>query len=314
MSWWEDKFWNVYDHPATAAQYLAINNTPRDGTMPLNEVDIAIGERYICEDGHNNTTNKAITLEAFKAMPIDIIIASIPQHVKPFQRLIRELKPNAKLVFQMGNMFNEVNDLLRDGDIKNLLASVKPFQVPDGVNAVFYHQEFDTLKFNPTDLPPLNFISSFINILPRTGHADKFYALKTALPEYIFKSYGAQCDDGIINTTASMKAEMCMSKFGFHAKYMGDGFGHVLYNWFACGRPVLTCFSDYKDKLGGELLEDGVTAIDLDRYTIAEVCDKIRTMPNDTYQQMCRSAYDRFKVCVSYETEAERIKEWITKM
>ena len=99
--------------------------------------------------------------------------------------------------------------------------------------------------------------------------------------------------------------------WGFHAKWGGDGFGHILYNWYAAGKPVITSISDYKDKLGGELLEDGVTCIDIDRKNHEQVADSIRTMSESHYTWMAQQAYQRFCEKVNYNEEEQKIREWL---
>ena len=62
----------------------------------------------------------------------------------------------------------------------------------------------------------------------------------------------------------------------FNHKPGADGFGHILYSSAFVGRPLLIDFNDYHDKLGGELLIDGVTAIDISSRTPAQNVELIR--------------------------------------
>ena len=313
IEWNEEGFWHVYDHPDTAKQYLMDGFIPKDGTPPLNGVSRLENGIHFIKDTTHNTEHRAITLEQFKETKFDIIIASIPAHIEPFKKLISQYQPDAKFVFQMGNMFTEVLNNLHT--IPNLLSSTKVIDVPPSCNAVFYHQEFDTNLFKPTDIPPEKRIASYINLLPQTMHAPKFYTLKQELHEYDFKSHGILCDDGIVSGLDLIAAGMKRSQWGFHAKYMGDGFGHILYNWFASGKPVIICKSDYADKLGGELLEDETTCIDLDNHVMQESIELIRKYSQDPYYTyLSQQAYGRFKQCVDYDAEELKIREWVGRL
>lgn len=304
MEWYENGFWNVYPSIDTAKQYLEIGSQPKDKTPPLT---ISLGS---CPpplkiwDSHHKKQQKVITYEQFKLLPIDIVIASIPQHVKPFKELAK--MKGAKFIFQMGNVFSEVNL----NEIPNLLANTLPKNIPASTHYVSYHQEIDPV-FKPSSVSPERLVTSFINVYQDNGGFSDFMSLKAAMPSHEFKSYGGQCMDGTITGVEQMAAIMNKSMFGFHSKYMGDGFGHVLYSWLACGRPVITRVSDYKGKLGEELLTHGETCLDLDVCSISEVSDIIMNMKPLHYVMMCQNARNRFDECVDYEAEELKIREFL---
>ena len=309
MEWYEKGYWNVYDHIDTAKQYLEIGSVPKDGTPPLNNL---IGPNdgnppFIIEDKHHDKALLGITYEKFEKMDIAIVIASIPQHIKPFKQLAA--MKGAKFIFQMGNVFSEVNL----NEIPNLLANTLPATIPPTCNYIQYHQEISPV-FHPNDTPPHHLITSFINIYDHNKGYEDYMSLKAMMPAFKFYSYGGQCADGTITGVDEMAVIMRNSIFGFHSKYMGDGFGHVLYDWFATGRPVITRISDYKGKLGEELLEDMVTCIDLDKHSYEETKNIIENMKPLHYLMMCQDVRKRFEICVDYEAEAEKIKEWLTHL
>lgn len=292
MEWYEKGFWNVYPHIDTAKQYLQIGNIPKDGTPPLND---------------DPELARAITFDQFEKMDFDIILASIPSHVKPFKELAR-IK-NAKFIFQMGNVFPEVDV----NEIPNLMANTLPKTMSSNCHYVQYHQEINPV-FKPSSTSPQPLITSFINVYDHNGGWIDYMALKAALPSHEFKSYGGQCKDGSIAKESDIAAIMHQSQFGFHSKYGGDGFGHVLYSWMACGRPIITRFSDYKGKMGEELLTHMETAIDLDVCSISECSDIIMNMKPLHYIMMCQNARDRFDKCVDYEKEAKDIKKFLEEL
>lgn len=316
MEWWHEGYWNVFPHEDTAKQYLSMTQVyqPKDGTLPLNKFaplnPVFNGTPYICEDLHNNTYNRAITLDQFNKSSIDIIIASIPQHIKPYKELAK--KKGAKFIFQMGNVFPEVVSNLHE--IPNLMANTLPPNIPSSCNYIQYHQEFDLNVFKPSASEPEKFITSYINIYYRNkGFAD-FMSLKSIMLDYEFKGYGSQDPGGILNTTADIASMMSKSAFIFHSKARGDGFGHILYNSYACGKPVITRISDYKGKIGEELLTNNETCLDIDELTIEGVRDKIINMPEHEYKVMCTKAYDRFKEKVDYDKEQSKIEEFLERL
>lgn len=313
MDWATNGYWAVYDHPSTQKQYLLDGYIPKDGTPPLNGLSRIENSIHIIKNEAHHSEHKAITLEQFKEMKFDIVIASLPQHIKPFQELVKLYQPQAKFIFQMGNMFTEIIGNLHD--IPNLLSSTIDIPVPVGCNAVFYHQEFDLSVFHPINTPVKKSIISFINLLPKTNWGSIYYQMKQELPDYDFKSYGILCDDGTITGVDNISNIMNNSMWGWHCKWGGDGYGHILYNWYACGKPVIIKKSDYADKLGGELLEDEVTCIDLDRRTNYESYELVRRYSQRVpYQYLSQQAYQRFKEKVDFEAEEKKIRIFLEKL
>lgn len=150
--------------------------------------------------------------------------------------------------------------------------------------------KFDTKIFKPTTLPPDRQIVSFINVYHDNPGYEDYIIMKSMMPDWNFKSYGEQCADGAIGTAEEMATIMQRSYLGFHVK--GDEFN--LYKWFACGIPIITRISDYKGKLGEELLENDETCFDLDVYNYEELCHIINNLSPVKYKYMSQQVYQRF--------------------
>lgn len=312
-------YWLVHKpynfNQATAMQYLSLDQRyiPMDGTAPLNRTTAQRPTHFELADLAHGDILKSITLDQFKSIDIDVVIASIPDHVKSFTRLIKEHKPKAKLVLQIGNIAwnGPVQEMIRKGKVKNLLASVKKFDLPASINAVFYHQEMRLKDFvePPTSLK----IKSFVHLLPQPEVYNRY---KEALPEVTFRAYGASCPDGFINNVEKLFYEMRDCSIGFMNKPNGDGFGHVFHSFFMLGRPIITNFKDYEDKLGGLLLEDQVTAIDLSRRSFEENVSLIRSILNDRSRliEMCKNAFNKFREVVDYEREGVEIAKFFQNL
>ena len=73
------------------------------------------------------------------------------------------------------------------------------------------------------------------------------------------------------------------SKYGFHCKTGGDGYGHVIHQYAAVGRPLIYRSSQYKNRLAEKFLENDITGFDLDQYTPLEVRDRIRIMSHEDH-------------------------------
>lgn len=316
--WHSEGFWKVYDHPATVAQFLTLAQgyQPVDGTAPLNDFvpgkkeDGAIDDCYYCADPEHQSYNKAITLETFKNTKFDIVIASLPQHIEPFKRLIELYQPDAKLILQVGNNWN-----WEDYPVGNVLASTVTKRQDGGKNVFYYHQEFDLDIFHVSPVPSDKKIYSFINILQNTSGWDDFIALEKQLPEFEFKSYGGQCRDGYKAGAQGVAEGMREARFIFHVKPGGDGYGHVIHNALASGRPLITRKSHYAGCLADKLLVDGVTCIDLDQHSHQEVAAMIRSMDGTpAAAKMGMSARAKFGEFVDFAKEGEAIGEWLKNL
>ena len=318
--WFNEGYWDIAkpynDNPDTISQFLAIRDIhkPSDGTPPLNTLQSTHSGHYNVEDTCYGYTQKAIEIERFKEMQFDIIIASIPAHWYTYKRLRDKYQPKAKLVCHMGNMFNEVGPAISDKTITNLMASAKRFpNISSRINKVFYHQELHPLFLDRETLSPKpNQITSFVNLLPAKEEYD---AYRTALPEFDFNAYGSSTPDGFIDTIPQIKKLMGRSTWAWHVKPNGDGFGHVWYQWAFTGRPIITYFTDYEDKLGGEIFEDEVTGIDLGKRTMVKNIALIKKLSEpSTHQEMCRAIRDRTVQMVDYNTEEQLLWEFFSNL
>lgn len=312
MEWFEKGYWKIAEpygnDPATAQQYLDVNSVPSDGTPPLNQNPVkAEGFRYVNESS-NNVWHKAITLDQFLDIQPDIIIASIPAHIESFKKLIADYNLKSKLVYHIGNI--SWHTQIPWDKVDNVMASVKEFPVPENKNVVFYRQEFNLDTFASNTSQRSGLITSFVNLLPEK---EKFEKLHQAMPNYKFEAYGIGCPQGIVNKVSDLARIMRRSEFGYHNKPHGDGFGHVIHNWFAVGKPVIVNLKDYKDKLAGDLLEDGATCFDLDRG-IEEVAKMIYYMSDLEYFDMCNAVKDRFAQKVNFESDGEKVKSFLERV
>jgi hypothetical protein len=313
MEWYTNGYWKIAEpynnNPGTIEQFLSLGSSPSDGSPGLNESRyFSDGVHYIWDETHGYH-QKAITLEKFLSMDFDVIIASIPAHVLAYHRLISTYKLKAKLIYHIGNI--DWHTKIPYDYVNNLMLSVKEFSIVKSKNSVFYRQEFDENIFYPAQERPFPMITSFVNCLPNHEY---FLAFKALMSEYDVKAYGISCPDGVISGVSEIAAVMRKSKFGFHNKPYGDGYGHVIHNWFASGRPVIVNYSDYKDKLAGELMEEGKTCIFLDGKKPEVIVNTVRDISDLEYVDMCGEVRRKYKEVVDFNKDAVNVREFLNNL
>jgi hypothetical protein len=313
MDWYEQGFWAINNQVDTAKQFLDPESQPMDNTAPLNNPEWTRSDgTFDIYDPGGKTSHMACTLEFFANNQFDYVIATIPQHVEIFERLIAKYQPQAKLIVQMGNNWN-IEAYAR----YNVLASIAP-QLGAGESTVFYHQEFDLTVFKDTPVQPIRKIYSFVNVIKDAGIGWNDYCdLKRMMERqgWEFRAYGGQCPDGNMTGAEALASKMREAAFIFHVKPGGDGFGHIIHNAYAVGRPVITRPSHYRNQLAEQLLVPG-TFVDLDRYGRSEVKNILTKliMDPDGLEEMGRRAAERFDEVVNYEKEARDISVWLQSL
>jgi hypothetical protein len=125
-------------------------------------------------------------------------------------------------------------------------------------------------------------------VLPREPDLLALTDLAPSIPEMDWRVYGAyggapldEYAAGNISVCSQVADAMADSDVAWHAKAWSDGFGHVIHNWFAIGRPVFGIESYYANQLAGPLWIDGVTSIDIERRSKDEVAAVLRRLRDD---------------------------------
>ena len=169
FDWYRKDFWKYSEKYPTVKQYLDIPNE-------ANYLD----DHYEIYEKRHDYTRKALTFQQFLEKDIDVIIASVNQHEEPYSKLIKEHKPNAKLIRQVGNVHDNVNyDIC-----KNVMISASPRSIPQDVTAIFYHQEFDLNLFTYEEIYNNKNITSLMNCVPDSVDIPIYRKYKEELSEY----------------------------------------------------------------------------------------------------------------------------------
>jgi hypothetical protein len=317
----EDRFgWEVYFPIGREWRdegiWLLSQGTPDDEGVRKQFLDLDIlrhpsdGNHYTeIWQAHPERVQKLVTLEQFRSMQWDYILASVTPNEHTFARLAREV--GAKFILQVGNVYQPV-DWSQDPLV---MASAR---IPIEGRGVVYHQEFSLDTFRHEALIrtlggegcltwPIVTVSSFVNLFPRTGCYGLWTQAKAVLSEVRWREYGHEGADGFLAPAAAVADAMRASDVIWHDKPHGDGFGHVVHNAFAVGRPVVGHASHYRGQLAEPLWLDGVTSLDLDG---PEAEAKVAALLADPQgrARMGEQAALRFQMTVDFEEDAEAVR------
>lgn len=317
LDWYEADYWvheRKWHGDAVARQYLA----------PWHD-DQAQGDCWLRVDHGHGRTQRMLTLAQARDLRPDIVISTLAHNHEGFARFAGEV--GATFGLQLGNVRFGPIDMAEDRwDLAafGLVSAVMPAAPPKP--HVVYHQEFSLSDF-AASLPPRHDpfrISSFVQCYPETDWA---YAWMTeaaaSAPELDWRVYGSygtapvdQYAAGNIDRCAGVAAAMRDSDVAWHAKRWSDGYGHVMHNWFAVGRPVFGFESYYRDQLAGPLWVDGVTSYDIERRSRDEVVALLRQLRDepDRHRRMCEAAAARFREVVDFDAEEAAIRDLFARV
>lgn len=297
--WWDEGYWRFgegYGDDRLARQFLNM----ADWTLaPFRDV-------YFGKDNHHpERVILGVTLEQARAMRWDYVVATVQDNERGFHRFAQET--GAQYVVQVGNTAQMVNWGL---DPLALVSS----EVPILGRGVLMHQPFDhdtTFRYRPPTQSKT--IRSFVNCFSSTRCSALFDEVHDHLDGWYFASHGIDGYSGNVETVAEIADLMADSMFGWHDKEQGDGFGHVIHQWAAVGRPLIGHASHYRGRMAEPFWQDGVTCIDLDRHSPAETAALIREIAADParHEAMCRTIRAEFDK-IDWDSETTAIRELLT--
>lgn len=309
MEWFEEEYWNFerqFHGDAVAKQYL----------QPWGDDSLGYkGQFWLREDKtHPGRRHKMLTVEQAKALKPDIVIASVPQNEAGLARFAREV--GAHYGIQIGNQWQHSDwDTAEFGLVS---ASIEP---PNNRPHVIYRQEFSLADFR-YEPPPREgqfTINSFVQCLPENPRAySEFVHYAETTPDFkwgIYGAYGTHETDayacGNLPSTPQVAREMRGTDVIWHTKEWSDGYGHVIHNAFASGRPVFGRAAYYVDKLAAPLWVEGVTSIDIGTKLPGQVRDELRRLRDDpdAHLRMSEASAKRFREVVNFDAEAEQIRK-----
>jgi hypothetical protein len=285
--WWDAGYWQFgqgYGDDRLAQQFL-------------NPVGWETGVWH--DPHHPDRSICGVTLGQARRMDWGYVVATVQDNQRGFHRFAQE--HDARYVLQVGNT-NQYVDWSLDP-----LAIVSS-EVPIQGKGVVIHQPMSEI-FTYRKPKPSKVIRSFVNCFNSTPCIDPFVSIGYQLPEFTFYTHGIDGSDGDVQTVSEIADLMAGSLFGWHDKVQGDGFGHVIHDWAATGRPVIGHASHYSGLMGERFWRDLETCIDLDKHPIPEVAEMVREIAADPkrHRAMCEAIRAEFdQIDWDRETEAVR--------
>jgi hypothetical protein len=258
---------------------------------------------------HPGRTIKMVTLEQARSQPWDIVLATLVENEPGLWQFAQER--GAHFGIQIGNQWAE--NFWRNAEF-GLASTTLPF-VPDRPH-VFYHQEFSLQDFR-YEYPPVttDTVRSWVQCLPDDGpEYGRFKRLAGLSPELAWGMFSHCGGDGYwienLRDTSRVAATMRETRVGVHFKTWSDGYGHVIHNLFATGKPVIATATYYLDKLAGPLFVDGVTSFNVQTRSDEEVVAIIRRLvaDDDFHSEVSHAAAARFREVVSFDEDAEKVR------
>ena len=281
MGWWDAEVWSfgrwTWGDDRLARQFLTRENVERD-------------------DAHPKRLHNVVTYDEAGGMEWDYVIASVPDNYRGYARFARQA--GARFVIQVGNTNQPIAWEL---DPLVLNSSEAPIRG----RGVTYHQEFSLRDF-AYSAPTSQVIGSFVNCMDRMPCWHFLADAMSLLPDRTFRIHGIDGPHGNAKPTAAVGDLMRSYGWAWHDKVTGDGFGHVIHNWAAVGRPLIGHASHYAGQMAAPFWEDGVTCINLDRHAVSELPALLERLDNVA---MGRALRERFDELVDFEAEADRIRQ-----
>jgi len=327
MEWFTEGYWNHERHnahlfgrapDAIARQYL--EPWGDDEAAFTGVLDGAVvrmpGGRW--DASHGRPIN-LVTLEEARQYPPDIVISTLAHNHEGFARFASEV--GATFGLQLGNVRFSPIDMDEDRwDLAafGLVSSILP--APVDKPHVVYHQEFSLVDFRAEPIVPHNplRIASFVQCFPENERTyPLFVESAEASPQFdwrVYGSYGKEPLDryaaGNIDRCAGIGQAMRENDIAWHGKQWSDGFGHVIHDWFAVGRPVLGYEWYYRTQLAGPLWQEGVTSFDITDKTAHEVGNLLSELQRepDRIVAMGAAAAARFREVVDFDEEEQAIR------
>ena len=291
--WWDEGYWRfgeVWGDDRLARQFLDTDASYREVKPGL----------YLTFDPcHPERPLYGVTLERARGWSWDYVLATVQDNQKGFHRFAQET--GAKYLYHIGNTRQEVDWSL---DPIALNASDSPMEG----RGVHIGQEFDHLgAFRFREPERMDRITSFVNLLPLIPESWAPMAELSGLLPFEFRSFGHECPDGSLTPVANVAEQMARSGWAYHDKPTGDGFGHIIHNWAAVGRPLIGHGRYYAGQKAEAFWQDGVTCIDLDKHSVAEAAQIIGSMTPERYRAMCVAIRETLERIYSPEADARAV-------
>lgn len=291
FDWWTENYWQFgkssWGDDRLAQQFLNPDNIRRD-------------------DSHPDREHRLIELADARDLEWDFVLASLQDNYSGYHAFAGQT--GAKFLVQVGNVNQAPGWQFNPYLILN--SSAAPMQG----RSVTYHQEFHLADFGAhPERMHTGRITNFVNCVQVLPCFSQLQEAQQFLADFEWRIHGIDGPDGNIKPTARVGELMSEAGWAWHDKVTGDGYGHVIFNWAAVGRPLIGHASHYAGQMAGPFWEDGATCIDLDRHSLGEAAQMVRNLTG-TEKQLAIGAElrRRFTEMVDFAAEAESVRAALT--
>lgn len=242
-----------------------------------------------------------VTLAQARAQRWDFVVGSLSQHQAGFARLAKDL--GARFVHQVGNAQHPI-----DWGLEPLvLASAK---IPLPGKGVIYHQEFSLDRFGYSKPATTSVV---MNASLRFSWTECYKIWKGAreiMPNLEWVDHGTTL--GTFVDQDAVAAEMRRASWAWHDKPISDGYGHVIHNWAAMGRPLIGHASHYAGALAEPFWRHGETAFDLDSISLSDLLKILGENDADRLGEMSQRLAETFRSVVDFDADARAVEDLLT--
>ena len=317
LEWYDEGIWRFEAArlgDAVARQFLQEWDTDRWHTeLDLSEDESTVIDRrdWFVRDDHTHPgrTIKRLTLGQARDMRPDLVISTLAENDAGLAQLARDV--GGHFGVQVGNQGQQSNWMAAEFA---LLSATTPGFTPWMPHA-YYHQEFDLGLFDAEvgrAIPDR--VGTWVQCITTSEGYPRFRSLaaRTGL-DWRWYGHCGEADEhwgGNMPSTPEVAARMHEARIAWHWKEWSDGYGHVIHNLAAIGRPLLVTSRYYADKLAGPLLVEGVTSWDVRSHTDDELVRIVSRLVSDDdhWRRVCEDVAARFREVVSFDAEAEAIR------
>jgi hypothetical protein len=303
----EDRFgWRLYS--PTGADWTAHGWRLENGTPGWSAKDYLVFDDLAdcgthferIEREYPERPRKLLTWQQAETLRPDVVLASVAVHQRPFAALAKRW--GARFAHQVGNARHPIDRNVE----QTVLASAIG---PRGSNVLPYHPEFDRRLFDYTGPGDPSRVTSFM-LRRDTTSCDPSWLAEA--PGVRFSEVGGKSprDPAYLAPMSKVAGRMREAGWIWADKRIGDGYGFVLHQAMAMGRPLIGHASHYAGMLAEPLWRDLDTCIDLDRHSETDVLRLWRAIGADPEWLADLSARTAatFEESVDWDTEAETIR------
>lgn len=300
LRWAKEGVWQYSKNPDTIKQYLdpAKHELRDDGY-------------YYWYDKSEEIDHKCLTFEQFLEKDIDLIIGSVCQHELSFRYLKEKYKPSAVYARLLGNSGEPIDFSIS----RNIIDTTNLYEAPPNCNRVVWRQEFPDYLFyyEPPETPKR--IRSYLNCFNESPYYTTWLKYKEKMPDFEWRMHGLNGDDGFITPVSALAESMRSTGFIWHIKHHGEGYGHIVHNAFAVGRPLITVKKYYKGKIAYPMMIDGETCIDLGGRGAEGNIERIKHFAEpERHEKMCENVRAMYEKHVDFDKEAEKMRVFLDKI